>query len=173
MLTTRTCTGLHVACAGCDADTILAAIRGCRITTSSATSAAATSFRARGKPRPATIHCNNKPNRATNVRWGHEIIACSALQCYEPYHEQPSSPTPTSRTWANLRVTRLSRIACTILAAIGRCRLATRSALSTATTSFRARPKIRPSAIQYTVLCNASCNVTNECTCMACVVTAC
>ena len=75
MLTTRICTHLRGACACCDADTILAAIHGCRITTSSATSAAATSFRARGEPRPATIQCSNKPNTVTDAQWGQEIIA--------------------------------------------------------------------------------------------------
>ena len=57
----RTCTVLHVAQRPRSANTILAAIRRCRITASSAMSPATTSCRASAEPRPSAVHFN-KPH---------------------------------------------------------------------------------------------------------------
>ena len=54
-----------------------------------------------------------------------------------------------------MRVTRVGRYANTILAAIRGCRITALSALSAATTSFRARAEPRPSAVLHAGFCDA------------------
>ena len=63
--------------------------------------------------------------------------------------------TTTKRTWTGLCVARLGRIAYTILATVHRRRVRANSGLNPAATNLRARTKTRPSAVKYTILCNA------------------
>ena len=57
MQTRRTCTGLCVACAGCIANTIFAAIRRRGVAACSGISATTTSSRASAELRPSSVHC--------------------------------------------------------------------------------------------------------------------
>ena len=147
MPTRRTCTGLRVACADCIANTMLAAIRRHRVAACSLVGPTATSPGASAVARPSSVQCTVARN-----------AACNTVQTQPTQSKQTLSlisHTKQRLTTTSLCVARVGPVAYTILAAIGRRRIAAISALNPSATSFRARTKIGPSTVQRTVASNA------------------
>ena len=122
--------------------------------------------------RPVCLFLSHRLQRM--VRESSPDLLTQATYSIQSHHNKlPSSSTQASRTCTGLCIAQFEVCAYTILAAICRRRVAATSALTPATTSFRACNKRGPAAVHFTFLSQAvynaayACSV-SECSCCEC-----